>query len=138
MSAIGAFALFIGSIYYRTATLLYRLLTIIGGLVFVAALFALVWFFCKKFLQRQGVTENLSDRTTELATWTFAGISIGMVFAVVGAFVLGPWAFYRTLRGHGVAISDGAAIWWGFGIVLASLGITAVGFFGFLMAVGAY
>ncbi|WP_100639975.1 hypothetical protein [Marinobacter salexigens] len=118
--------------------MLYRLLTIIGGLVFVAALFALVWFFCKKFLQRQGVIENLPDRTTELATWTFAGMSIGLVFAVVGAFILGPWAFYRTLRGHGVDISDGAAIWWGFGIVLASLGITAIGFFGFLMAVGAY
>ncbi|MBK1872781.1 hypothetical protein FE848_06055 [Marinobacter sp. 1-3A] len=118
--------------------MLYRLLTVIGGLVFVAALFALVWFFCKKFLQRHGVIDNLSDRTTELATWTFAGISIGLVFAVVGAFLLGPWAFYRTLRGHGVDISDGAAIWWGFGIVLASLGITAVGFFGFLIAVGAY
>ncbi|MBK1886855.1 MULTISPECIES: hypothetical protein [Marinobacter] len=118
--------------------MLYRLLTVIGGLVFVAALFALVWIFCKKFLQRHGVIDNLSDRTTELATWTFAGISIGLVFAVVGAFILGPWAFYRTLRGHGVDISDGAAIWWGFGIVLASLGITAVGFFGFLIAVGAY
>jgi len=118
--------------------LLYRLLTVIGGLVFVAALFALVWFFCKKFLQRQGVIDNLSGRTTELATWTFAGMSIGLVFAVVGAFLLGPWAFYRTLRGHGVDISDGAAIWWGFGIVLASLGITAICFFGFLVAVGAY
>jgi len=60
------------------------------------------------------------------------------VFAVVGAFVLGPWAFYRTLRGHGVDIADGAAIWWGFGIVAVSLAITAAGFFGFLMLVGAY
>tara|TARA_R110000823_G_scaffold197624_1_gene328791 strand:+ start:382 stop:750 length:369 start_codon:yes stop_codon:yes gene_type:complete len=121
---------------------LYRLLTIIGGLVFVAALFALLWFFCKKFLEHKGVTDNttasVSDRTTALATWTFAGISIGLVFAVVGAFVLGPWAFYRTLRSQGVAISDGAAIWWGFGIVVASLGITAMGFFGFLVIVGAY
>ena len=73
-----------------------------------------------------------------LATWTFAGISVGLVFAVVGAFVLGPWAFYRTLRGHDVVISDGAAVWWGLGIVMASLGITAIGFFGFLMVVGAY
>jgi len=118
--------------------LLYRLMTIIGGLVFVVALFALVWFFCKKFLEHHGVTDRVSDRATELATWTFAGISVGLVFAVVGAFLLGPWAFYRTLRGHGMAISDGAAVWWGFGIVVASLGITAVGFFGFLAAVGAY
>lgn len=118
--------------------MLYRLLTVIGGLVFVAALFALVWFFCKKFLEHHGVTDSVSGRTTELATWTFAGISVGLVFAVVGAFILGPWAFYRTLRSHDVAISDGAAIWWGFGIVVASLGITAVCFFGFLMAVGAY
>lgn len=73
-----------------------------------------------------------------LATWTFAGISVGLVFAVVGAFVLGPWAFYRTLRGHDVAISDSAAIWWGFGIVVAALGLCAIGFFGFLMVVGAY
>lgn len=118
--------------------MLYRLITLIGGLVFVAALFALLWFFCRKFLEHHGVTEQLSDRATALATWTFAGISVGLVFAVVGAFVLGPWAFYRTLRGHGVEISDGAAIWWGFGIVVATLGITAIGFFGFLMAVGAY
>ncbi len=52
--------------------------------------------------------------------------------------MLGPWAFYRTLRGHGVDISDGVAVWWGFAIVLASLLITALGFFGFLMLVGAY
>lgn len=118
--------------------MLYRLITVVGGLVFVAALFALLWLFCKKFLQHHGVTENVPERATALATWTFAGISIGLVFAVVGAFILGPWAFYRTLRGHGVEISDGAAIWWGFGIVVAALGITAIGFFGFLMAVGAY
>jgi hypothetical protein len=37
-----------------------------------------------------------------------------------------------------VEISDGAAVWWGLGIVMASLGITAIGFFGFLMVVGAY
>ena len=118
--------------------MLYRIMTLIGGLVFVAALFALVWFFCKKFLEHHDVTDQTSDRAMVLATWTFAGIAIGLVFAVVGAFVLGPWAFYRTLRGHDVNISDGAAIWWGFGIVAVSLGITAAGFFGFLMLVGAY
>lgn len=118
--------------------MLYRLITIIGALVFVAILYALVWFFCKKFLEHHGVRENVSDRATVLATWTFAGISVGLVFAVVGSFVLGPWAFYRTLRGHGVDISDGAAVWWGFGIVIASLGITAMGLFGFLALVGAY
>ncbi|MCM0611225.1 hypothetical protein KFJ24_01905 [Marinobacter sediminum] len=118
--------------------MLYRILTIVGGLIFVVALFALLWYFCKKFLEYHGVTDQVSDRATVLATWTFAGISVGLVFAVVGAFVLGPWAFYRTLRGHDVNISDGAAIWWGFGIVVAALGITAIGFFGFLAAVGAY
>ncbi len=118
--------------------MLYRIITVVGGLVFVAALFALLWFFCRKFLQHHGVTDQVSDRATVLATWTFAGISVGLVFAVVGAFVLGPWAFYRTLRGHDVNISEGAAIWWGFGIVLASMTITGLGFFGFLMAVGAY
>lgn len=118
--------------------MLYRIITLIGGLVFVVALFALLWFFCKKFLEHHGVKEDVSDRATALATWTFAGIAIGLVFAVVGAFVLGPWAFYRTLRGHDVDISDGAAVWWGFGIVTVSLAITAAGFFGFLVLVGAY
>ncbi|MBW0148921.1 hypothetical protein [Marinobacter arenosus] len=118
--------------------MLYRIITFVGGLIFVAALFALLWFFCKKFLEHHGVKDQVSDRAMVLATWTFAGISIGLIFAVVGAFVLGPWAFYRTLRGHDVNVSDGAAIWWGFGIVVAALGITAIGFFGFLMAVGAY
>ena len=56
--------------------MLYRLITLIGGLVFVAALFALVWFFCKKFLEHHGVTDQTSDRATVLATWTFAGIAI--------------------------------------------------------------
>lgn len=118
--------------------MLYRVITIVGGLVFVIVLFALLWFFCKKFLEHHGVTDQAKDRAMVLATWTFAGISVGLVFVVVGAFVLGPWAFYRTLRGHGVGISDAAAIWWGFGIVLAALAITGIGFFGFLMAVGAY
>ena len=118
--------------------MLYRMITFVGGLVFVIILFALIWFFCKKFLEHHGVTDQVKDRAMVLATWTFAGISVGLVFAVVGAFVLGPWAFYRTLRGHDVEISDGAAVWWGLGIVMASLGITAIGFFGFLMVVGAY
>lgn len=116
----------------------YRLVTVVGGLVFVAVLYGLVWFFCKQFLQRHGVTEQVSDRATELATWTFAGISVGLVLVVMGAFVLGPWAFYRTLRGHDAPVSDGAAIWWGFGIVTASLLLTAAGFMGFLKLVGAY
>lgn len=118
--------------------MLYRIITLIGGLVFVAALFALLWLFCKKFLQHHGVSDQVSDRATVLATWTFAGISVGLLMAVVGAFVLGPWAFYRTLRGHGVDISDAAAIWWGLGIVMAAVGITGAGFFAFLMLVGAY
>ena len=118
--------------------MLYRVITLIGGLVFVVALFALLWFFCRQFLLRHGVTDQVSDRATVVATWTFAGIAVGRVFAVVGAFVLGPWAFYRTLRGHDVNVSDGAAIWWGFGIVVFSLGITSVGFLAFLSLVGAY
>jgi len=117
---------------------LYRIVTLIGALVFVVALFALLWFFCKKFLEHHGVKEEASDRAMVLATWTFAGVAVGLVFAVAGAFVLGPWAFYRTLRGHDVNISDGAAVWWGFGIVAVSLGITASAFMVFLMMVGAY
>lgn len=118
--------------------MLYRIITVIGALVFVAALYGLLWFQSKTFLERHGVTDQVSDRATVLATWTFAGIAVGLVFAGVGALVLGPWAFYRTLRGHGVAISDAAAVWWGLGIVATALGITAAGFFGFLLAVGAY
>lgn len=116
----------------------YRLITIVGGLIFVIVLFGLIWFFCRQFLLRHGVTDQLRENTTALATWTFAGVSVGLVFAVLGAFVLGPWAFYRTLGGREVPVSDAAAIWWGFGIVAASLGITAAGFFGFLNLVGAY
>lgn len=116
----------------------YRLITIVGGLLFVIILFALVWFFCKQFLLRHGVKEQVSDHATVLATWTFAGIGVGLVFAVIGAFILGPWAFYRTLRGHDVGVSDGAAIWWGFGIVTVSLLITGGGFLGFLKLVGAF
>lgn len=118
--------------------MLYRIMTLVGGLLFVAILFALLWFFCKQFLVRHGVQQELSEKTTSLATWTFAGISLGLVFAVVGAFLLGPLAFYRTLRGQDLPVSDAATIWWGFAIVVVSLGITAIGFFGFLMLVGAY
>jgi len=118
--------------------LLYRILTIIGGLVFVVALYALLWFFCRKFLEHHGVRDKLSERASSLATWTFAGISVGLPLFIFGAFVLGPWAFYRTLRGHDMDISEGAAIWWGFGIVVAAMAITAAAFFGFLLAVGAY
>ena len=119
--------------------MLYRLITVVGGLIFVVALYGLVWFFCKKFLQHHGVTDQVSDRATELATWTFAGISIGLLLVVAGAFLAGPWAFYRTLRGQqSVPVSDAASIWWGFGIVTTSLLITAAGFAGFLRLVGAY
>lgn len=116
----------------------YRLITVVGGVIFVVALYGLVWFFCKKFLEHKGVTEQVSDRATVLATWTFAGISVGLLLVVAGAFLLGPWAFYRTLRGQDVPVSDMAAIWWGFGVVSASLLITAAGFMGFLKLVGAY
>ncbi|SFM12688.1 hypothetical protein [Marinobacter zhejiangensis] len=115
----------------------YRIVTLVGGVVFVAVLFALLWFFCRKFLERHGVTDMVADRATVLATWTFAGISVGLLFAVVGAFVLGPWAFYRTLRGHDVPISDAAAVWWGLAIVVAAMATTGVGFAAFLYAVGA-
>lgn len=117
--------------------LIYRIVTLAGAIVLVAVLFVLLWFFCRQFLARHGVVDDLSDRSMVLATWTFAGVSIGLVFAVVGAFVLGPWAFYRTLRSHGVAISDAAAIWWGFGIVATALGITLIAFAALLVAVGA-
>lgn len=115
----------------------YRIITLAGGIVLVAVLFLLIWLFCRKFLAYHGVKENLSDHAMVLATWTFAGVSLGLVFAVVGAFVLGPWAFYRTLRPHDLAVSDGAAIWWGFGIVSSALAITLTAFAAFLYAVGA-
>ncbi|GAA3566884.1 MAG: hypothetical protein MI794_09450 [Pseudomonadales bacterium] len=115
----------------------YRVLTLLGAVLFVIALFGLLWLFCRRFLQRHGVVDQLTDRTTVLATWTFAGVAIGLVFAGVGALLLGPWAFYRTLRGHDVAISDAAAMWWGLGIVLAALLVTGSGFAAFLYLVGA-
>lgn len=115
----------------------YRIVTLAGGIVLVVLLFSLIWLFCRKFLAHHGVAEDLSDRTMVLATWTFAGVSLGLVFAVMGAFILGPWAFYRTLRSQNVAVSDGAAIWWGFGIVSSALAITVTAFAAFLFAVGA-
>ncbi|MDX1754519.1 MAG: hypothetical protein R3175_00500 [Marinobacter sp.] len=117
--------------------MIYRIVTLIGGIVFVAVLFGLLWLFSRKFLERHGVTDEVTDRATVLATWTFAGISVGLIFAGVGAFVLGPWAFYRTLRGHGVDISDAAAVWWGLAIVAAAMAITGLGFAAFLYLVGA-
>ncbi|MDC0662706.1 hypothetical protein [Marinobacter sp. SS21] len=117
--------------------MIYRIVTLVGGIVFVAVLFALLWFFCRKFLERHGVDDQVTDRATILATWTFAGISVGLIFAGVGAFVLGPWAFYRTLRGHNVDISDAAAVWWGLAIVAAAMTITGLGFVAFLYLVGA-
>lgn len=117
--------------------MLYRIVTIVGGIVFVAVLYGLIWLLCRQFLRHQGVSDSLADRATELATWTFAGVSVGLVFAVMGAFLLGPWAFYRALRAQEVAVSDAAAIWWGLGVVVASLAITALGFAAFLWLVGA-
>ncbi|WP_336366324.1 hypothetical protein [Marinobacter sp. C2H3] len=118
--------------------MLYRIVTVIGALVFVVILYGLIWGFSRWFLKHHGIYDQVSDRATVLATWTFAGVSVGLAMVVMGAFVLGPWAFYRTLRGHGVDVSDAAAVGWGLLIVVLSLGITAAGFFAFLMAVGAY
>ncbi|SFR75481.1 hypothetical protein SAMN05216203_2794 [Marinobacter daqiaonensis] len=114
----------------------YRLVTLVGGIVFVAVLYGLIWLLARWFLRNHGVVESLNDRATNLATWTFSGVCIGLAFAVFGAFVLGPWAFYRTLRAHHVPVSDGAAVWWGLGIVLVALGLTASGFALFLWIIG--
>lgn len=115
----------------------YRLITIIGALLLVAMLFGWLWLFCRQFLSRHGITDQLSDRTMVLATWTFAGISVGLLGAVMGAFVLGPWAFYRTLRSYPVSVGDGAAVWWGFGIVTVALALTTLAASVLLFAVGA-
>ncbi|WP_166269014.1 hypothetical protein [Marinobacter caseinilyticus] len=117
--------------------MIYRVVTVAGAIVLVAMLFLLLWLFCRYFLARHGVVNNLSDRSMVLATWTFTGISLGLVFAVVGAFVLGPWAFYRTLRAHDLPLSDAAAVGWGLAIVVAALGITLLAFAALLFAVGA-
>lgn len=116
----------------------YRLVTLVGGILFVGALYGLIWLFCRWFLRRHRVVEQLDDRATELAIWTFSGVCLGLVFAVFGAFVLGPWAFYRTVRGHDVGVSDGAAVWWGLAVVLLALGLTGAGFAGFLWLVGVF
>ncbi|MFC4259591.1 hypothetical protein ACFOZ5_11175 [Marinobacter lacisalsi] len=115
----------------------YRVVTLVGGILFVGVLYGLIWLLCRWFLQRQGVTDQLSDRVTVLTTWTFSGVCLGLVFAVFGAFLLGPWAFYRTVRAHDVGVSDGAAVWWGLAIVLLALALTGAGFAGFLWLVGA-
>ncbi|WP_404368973.1 hypothetical protein [Marinobacter sp.] len=118
--------------------MIYRVVTLVGAILLVVLLFCLLWLFCRRFLERQGVAGNLSDRAMVLATWTFAGISIGLLFVVVGAFVAGPWAFYRTLRSWGdVPVSDAGAIWWGLGIVVLALGITALAAAALLVSVGA-
>lgn len=116
----------------------YRVVTLVGGVLFVGALYGLIWLFCRRFLRNHQVTDQLGDRATMLATWTFSGVCLGLVFAGFGAFVLGPWAFYRTVRAHDVGVSDGAAVWWGLGIVMLALGITALGFAGFLWLVGVF
>ncbi|MCH8497054.1 MAG: hypothetical protein LAT63_01130 [Marinobacter sp.] len=118
--------------------MIYRVITVVAGILLVAVLFGLLWALCRWFLARHGVTENLSDRAMVLSTWTFAGVAVGLVFAVVGAFVLGPLAFYRTVRSHNVEVSDGAAIWWGFGIVAASLVMASGVFLTLLALVGAF
>ncbi|MFW5823529.1 MAG: hypothetical protein ACOCVV_01030 [Marinobacter sp.] len=115
-----------------------RLVTLVGGIVFVIVLYGLIWWFCRKFLQNHQVTDQLNDRATVLATWTFTGVCLGLALAVAGAFLLGPWAFYRTVRGQDVGVSDGAAVWWGLGIVVVALGLTAAGFAGFLWVVGVF
>lgn len=118
--------------------MLYRIVTLIGGVAFVGVLYGLIWLFCRLFLQSHKVTDQLNDRATALATWTFTGTSIGLLFAIFGAFVLGPWAFYRTLRAQPVEMTGGAAIWWGLGIVFLALAITVASFLGFLWLVGVW
>lgn len=115
----------------------YRLVVLIFAVFLVAALFGLLWWFCRLFLSHHGEVEKLNEKTQVLAIWTFAGVAVGLVFVVFGAFVLGPWAFYRTLASHGVAVDDAAAVLWGFGIVFASLAISAGGLLILFNAVGA-
>lgn len=116
----------------------YRIVTMIGALLLVAMLFGWLWLFCRQFLRHYGVSDQLSERTMVLATWTFAGISVGLLGAVMGAFVLGPWAFYRTLSGYPVSVASGAAVWWGFGIVTLAMVLTTLVALLLLMAVGAF
>lgn len=118
--------------------MIYRIVVVIAGVVLVAALYGLIWFFSRSFLRRHGVGAELADRSTILATWTFAGVAVGLLFVVFGAFLLGPWAFYRTARAHDVAVSDAAAVGWGFLIVFVSLSLSAGGLLALLKLVGAF
>ncbi|MGP4843516.1 hypothetical protein ACTXGQ_05240 [Marinobacter sp. 1Y8] len=118
--------------------MVYRLVVVFAGILLVAVLFGVLWLLCRSFLKRHGVVESLSDRTMVLATWTFAGVAVGLALVVAGAFVLGPWAFYRTARAHQVAVSDAAAIGWGFLIVLVSLLIAGGGLAALLSVVGVF
>ncbi|WP_111497519.1 hypothetical protein [Marinobacter bohaiensis] len=118
--------------------MIYRVVVLVVGILLVAALYGLIWWQSRAFLRRHGVDDQLADRSTVLATWTFAGVAVGLVFAVFGAFVLGPWAFYRTARAHDVPVSDGAAVGWGFLIVVISLGLSAGGMLVLLNLVGAF
>ncbi|PAV27153.1 hypothetical protein C8D92_101223 [Tamilnaduibacter salinus] len=115
----------------------YRLVVLVFAILLVVALFGLIWWLCRLFLSHHGEVKNLNEKTQVLATWTFAGVAVGLVFVVLGAFVLGPWAFYRTVASHDVAVDDAAAVLWGFGIVLASLVISAGGLLILFNAVGA-
>lgn len=119
--------------------MIYRVVTLVGAVLLVVLLFCLLWFLCRRFLAHQGVTQNLSDRAMVLATWTFAGIAVGLVFLVIGAFVAGPWAFYRTLRSQGdMRVSDAGAIGWGLAIVAVALAVTTGAGLLLLVSVGAF
>ncbi len=118
--------------------MVYRIVTLVGAILLVVLLFCLLWLLCRRFLAYQGAAGDLSDRAMVLATWTFAGIAVGLVFAVIGAFVAGPWAFYRTLRSQGgVEVSDAAAIGWGLAIVAVALAVTTCAALLLLFSVGA-
>lgn len=117
--------------------MVYRAVVVLVGILLVAALYGLIWLFSRYFLRKHGVEQDLADRSTILATWTFAGVAVGLVFVVFGAFVLGPWAFYRTARAHQVVVSDAAAVGWGFVIVAISLLLAAGGLAALLSVVGA-
>lgn len=117
----------------------YRIVTLVGAVLLVVLLFCLLWALCRRFLTYKGATGDLSDRAMVLATWTFAGIAVGLVLAVIGAFVAGPWAFYRTLRSQGdVEVSDAGAIGWGLAIVTVALGLTTGAALLLLFSVGAF
>ncbi|MDX1635289.1 MAG: hypothetical protein R3280_11670 [Marinobacter sp.] len=119
--------------------MVYRIVTLVGAVLLVVLLFCLLWLMCRRFLAYQDASGDLSDRAMVLATWTFAGIAVGLVFAVIGAFVAGPWAFYRTLRSQGyVAVSDAGAIGWGLAIVTVALVLTTSAGLLLLYSVGAF